>query len=409
MKNFKVLILGIASCLVSQKVISQNYIAGFEVTKDAVLRSIPESILEKVRNDLHIAYQHTSHGTHVSHGMYGLPDFKIGDDVLFAISNSQEAGKLEFRDYALDSYAPPGIDAADLSRDETAFIQTTRNYLDAPENADINVIMWSWCNIASHAVAVNYLPGMESLISEYGPGGTKIGDGPGQREKPVNFVFMTGHANAGANTGPLNPKEQADTIVKFCKENQQFCLDYYSIDSHDMDDNYWEDAGDNGDSFAYGESGAGTDNFYIDYETSHTLGVDWYENKYEPGGWIEYGAHNTQHITANRKAFAMWWILARIAGWDGGPVSAPEIDVPGEEDDLSVFPNPGTGQFVVHCTASDIENIEVFTVNGALLKSIHQGNGSRSVNMDLSYLSAGVYILKVSGLSEVFIERVLIF
>ncbi len=30
-----------------------------------------------------------------------------------------------------------------------------------------------------------------------------------------------------------------------------------------------------------------------------------------------FGAHNSQHITANRKAYAMWWILARIAGWDG--------------------------------------------------------------------------------------------
>ena len=35
------------------------------------------------------------------------------------------------------------------------------------------------------------------------------------------------------------------------------------------------------------------------------------------GGSVTYGAHNSQHITANRKAYAMWYILARIAGWDG--------------------------------------------------------------------------------------------
>jgi len=352
---------------------SQDYVAGYEVAKDSILRTIPDSILEKVRNDLHIAYQHTSHGTHVSHGLYGLPDFKSGDDTLFAISNSQEAGKLEFRDYALESYAPPGIDAADLSRDETAFIQTTRNYLDASENADINVIMWSWCNIAGHDVTGNYLPGMDSLIREYGPGGTKIGVGAGQREKSVNFVFMTGHANAGVNTGPLNPVEQADTIVKYCKANQQFCLDYYSIDSHDMDVNYWEDVGDNGDSFAYGESGAGTNNFYIDYETSHTLGVDWYENKFEPGGWVEYGAHNTQHITANRKAFAMWWILARIAGWSGYdeiPVTGIQINSEGGASQLQI------GQILQFSAVVSPAN----ATNTDVVWSVSNGTGSATIS-----------------------------
>ena len=29
-----------------------------------------------------------------------------------------------------------------------------------------------------------------------------------------------------------------------------------------------------------------------------------------------YGEHNTQHITANRKAYAFWWVLARIAGYE---------------------------------------------------------------------------------------------
>ncbi|GAJ07584.1 unnamed protein product, partial [marine sediment metagenome] len=44
-----------------------------------------------------------------------------------------------------------------------------------------------------------YLPGMETLISEYGINGSKIGTGSGQRETPVIFVFMTGHANANDN------------------------------------------------------------------------------------------------------------------------------------------------------------------------------------------------------------------
>ncbi len=289
-----------------------EFIAGHQIATDQVLRSIPQKYIEQARENLHIAYQHTSHGTHVARGMFGLPDFKPGDDKLFGITNkSPQNGKLDFNDNVISDYAAPGEDASDLSRNETAFIQATRNYLDDPANARINVVMWSWCSISGHKVAQNYLPGMDQLISEYGPGGSKIGDGSGQRKHPVTFIFMTGHAEKNNNVGDGRPKNQADLILEHCKENKQFCLDYYSIDTHDMNDKYWEDAGDDGNSDAYGG------NFYKDWQNAHTMGVDWYENRLSPGGDVAFGAHNSQHITANRKAFAMWWILARIAGWDG--------------------------------------------------------------------------------------------
>ena len=287
-------------------------IAGYEVAKESVLRSIPEEYIRMARTTLHIAYQHTSHGTHVSYGMFGLSGYKSGDELMFAISNNNpEAGKLDFRDYALGEYAEPGVDAADLSRDETAFIQATRNYLDDPVNAVINVVMWSWCSINGHNVVGNYLPGMKTLIGEYGPGGSKIGTGSGQREVPVTFVFMTGHAEANNNAGNLKPGNQADTIIGFCNAGKYFCLDYYGIDTHDMNDHYWADAGDNGNSQAYGG------NFYEDWQASHSAGSDYFLNRNAPQGSVTFGDHNSQHITANRKAYAMWWILARIAGWDG--------------------------------------------------------------------------------------------
>jgi len=288
---------------------TEQFIADHTIAKEEVLRQVPEEYINYARENFHIAYQHTSHGTHVSRGMFGLQDYKTNDDNLFSITDdgNPEPGKLDFHDYAIASYHAPGEDAADLSRNETAFIQATRNFLDDPDNADVNVIMWSWCNIAGHDVVGNYLPGMETLISEYGTGGSK----PRAATTPVTFIFMTGHANGGANTGTGHPKSQADEIIDYCNTNQQFCLDYYGIDSHDMDDNYYEDVDDNGNSNTYGG------NFYLDFQNSHTLGVDWFENKRTPGGAVDYGAHNTQHITANRKAYAMWWILARLAGWDG--------------------------------------------------------------------------------------------
>ena len=333
---------------------SQKYIADYEVANEDVLRSIPEEFINTVKTELVIAYQHTSHGTHVSRGVFGLQDYKSGDEILFAVSSTPQGSKLEFRDYALASYAPVGIDASDLSRDETAFIQTTRNYLDAPENANVNVIMWSWCNIAGHDVAGNYLPGMDLLISEYGVAGSKIGTGEGQREVSVTFIFMTGHANVNANVGESRPKSLAALINDHCNANGYFCLDYYSIDTHDMVDNYWEDAGDNGNSVSYGG------NFYVDWQNSHALGTDYFENKTSPGGSVTFGAHNTQHITANRKAYAMWWILARISGWDGNPVTVPvsQINVSSAGGVTEILTG-GTLQFTAEVLPSDATNKDI--------------------------------------------------
>ena len=284
-----------------------NYVADYRVAKESVLRSIPTYYIDRARENLIVAYQHTSHGTHVSRGMFGLQDYKDGDNQLFGISTSKESGKLDFRDYAMAMYRAAGTDASDLSRNETAFIQATRNFLNHANNQDVNVVMWSWCDISGHDVSGNYLPGMKTLIDEYSEGGTNSR----ASQNPVTFILMTGHAVGGSNIGTGKPANQASLILDFCRANNVYCLDYYSIDTRDMDDNYWDDADDDGNSSKY------QGNFYKDYQDTHQVGVHWFNNKSAPGGTVSYGAHNSQHITANRKAFAMWYILARIAGWDG--------------------------------------------------------------------------------------------
>ena len=344
--------LAISSCLIFPGTTKAGgMIAGYDIANEQTLRTIPTQYIDTARATLHIAYQHTSHGTHVTRGMLGLTTYKPGDNERFGIkftsggrstdfSGTEGDGRLDFHDYAINVW-PYNTDtpaSSDLSYNETAFIQLTRNFLDAPENQEINVVMWSWCDILDHDVSGNYLSGMQTLIDEYGPGGTRILSG--QRSVPVTFIFMTGHANYNDNIGPGKPRDQAELITEYCERNGYYCLDYYDIDTHDMEGRYWEDAGDDGNSPTGGE-------FYQAWQDSHTLGEEWFENRDPMSGEYVPGEHNTQHITANRKAYAMWWLLARIAGWDPDEDTSPRTPENQLTDDDPPSDTPAVNDIVL--------------------------------------------------------------
>ncbi|MBP7735609.1 MAG: hypothetical protein KA369_06505 [Spirochaetes bacterium] len=128
---------------------------------------------------------------------------------------------------------------------------------------------------------------METLITEY---------------PAVTFVFMTGHPNGdGESVGTTSAYHCHTLITEHCQINNRYCIDYWSIETHDMNDNYYATANDDGI--------AGSVSFYYDWMTSHDEGTDYYGCSC---------AHTTnQRITCNRIAYAAWWIWARVAGWSG--------------------------------------------------------------------------------------------
>ena len=287
---------------------SGQYVADHTIATESVLRRIPDSAINAAKDDLHILYCGTSHSQQVMEGMKGLEQYKTGDDSLFAFTynGTPVSGKLDihYRGTSGGDLSSDGVDG----NGHTGYFNGTVSYLDS--HADVNVVMWSWCSIETHDVQI-YIDNFDELILMYADGGSK----GRTASNAVTFVWMTGYARGshGDESGAANsPYNNHKAIVDHCDANGYFCLDYWSQDIYDYGT----------DTYKPYESGNANVQHY-NYTQSHTLGQDWFECRNWSSGSVDFPAHTddnstyAQHLTGNRRAYAAWWIWARIAGWDG--------------------------------------------------------------------------------------------
>jgi hypothetical protein len=245
------------------------------------LSSIPSEWITGAKNKLHIAYGHTSHGSQVTDGMTGLVAFK---GQAFSWNNGGTGGALDLHDYAMNG---------DLgSPDRTSWASATRTYLSS--NADVNVVMWSWCgqvSTASEADINTYLNLMGQLEKDF----------PG-----VRFVYMTGHLDGTGLTGNLHLRNEQ--IRKHCRDNNKILFDFADIESYNPDGVYFGDKKpDDACQYDSDNNGSLDKNWATEWQNAHVKGTDWYD----------CGSAHSQPLNANQKAYAAWWMFARMAGWSG--------------------------------------------------------------------------------------------
>lgn len=261
------------------------------------LEKIPVEWIEQAKRTLHIAYGFTSHGSQLVTGMDGLVSWEKGGP-RYAHNAGGRDGALDLRAFG-GNFGNLGI-AHDLNQDieyrmdRTAWEKATRAYLAT--DPGVNVVMWAWCygantNDANIDLYLRLMSGLER-------------DFPG-----ITFVYQTGRTS-----GPAIVTRDAvcnQRIRDYCRANGKILYDFYDIECYDPDGAYY------GDKLV---------NCMCDYDSDgdrvrdRNWAVEW-QNAH-PGEWFPCRSEHSHPLNANLKAYAAWWLWARLAGWDGRATGA---------------------------------------------------------------------------------------
>ncbi len=329
------------------------------------LSSIPMNWIDSVQANQKWHYAHTSHGSQLTTGLQRIED----DDAQY----SQVRG---------GSYLPTESDAlcifdgqendTYISPDEywqtKSGMDKTRDVLN--HNPDLNVSQWSWCtqlNSYSENDVNAYLDSIAVLESEF---------------PNVTFVYMTGNAQATGSSG-YNRYLRNEQIRQYCRENNRVLFDFADLDAwwYNPDTEEWEQ-----NTYEY-------DGHTVPVEHEHFNGSE---------------AGHTTYESCEQKGRAVWWLMAKLSGWEGvTSVIEPSMELATGFELFQNYPNPfnPVTTIVYSLKHTSMVQLVVYDILGRqvcqLINNTEQA-GMHSVHFNAAGLSSGIYFyrIKIGRVSE---------